>query len=83
MSPGIQVYVKVSQYTCFLYSLVVKALARYDRGPGFEPRLRLDFSPPTQLQLITKASLLGFITVIITYQQPQPRSKYTIEQRKL
>ena len=40
--PGVWESVKISG----LNSSVGRALARYARGPGFESRLRLDFSPP-------------------------------------
>lgn len=36
----------LSNYTLSLNSSVVRALAWYASGPGFESRLRLDLSPP-------------------------------------
>eukprot|EP00105_Crassostrea_gigas_P045557 XP_019929705.1 PREDICTED: uncharacterized protein LOC109620862 [Crassostrea gigas] len=46
MSPGSQVCDCLSVYRVSCNSSVVRALARYARDPGFESRLRLDFSPP-------------------------------------
>ena len=68
MSPGVCELVNIAG----LNSSVVRALAWYARGTGFEFRLRFDFSPPVTfmytLLISTKFGFLAFVCLLCVFK---------------
>lgn len=71
MSQGLEVWQSVN--ISGLNSSVLRALARYSIGPGFESRLRRDFSPP-----VTQKWWYYYIWYILNYSNTNDIIQYNV-----